>query len=67
MLQRVVFSIRSHVLSEWGLLPELMSGIPAAYDFIFLTVLLRMRLGERMVVGNGAFGRSDTTANEPAT
>ena len=66
MLQHVVFIIRSHVLSEWGL-PELMSGIPAAYDFIFLTVLLRMRLGERMVVGNGAFGRSDTTANEPAT
>ena len=54
------------MLSEWGL-PELMSGIPAAYDFIFLTVLLRMRLGERMVVGNGAFGRSDITANEPPT
>ena len=66
MLQHVVFSIRSHVILEWGL-PELMSGTPAAYDFIFLTVLLRMRLGERMVVGNGAFGRSDTTANEPAT
>ena len=43
-LQRVVFSIRSHVVSEWGL-PELIFGTPAACDFIFLTVLLRMRLG----------------------